>query len=73
LQKGTDHCDLILSLRAERSNLSLINEQYIRNTKWGNYFDKRPIAMTWCSYGTIKSPLTKGVKGVVENLQNMSA
>ncbi|MFO0795609.1 MAG: hypothetical protein U0586_16280, partial [Candidatus Brocadiaceae bacterium] len=29
LQRVTGHCDLILSLRAKRSNLSPINKQYL--------------------------------------------
>ncbi|MFO0793345.1 MAG: hypothetical protein U0586_04700 [Candidatus Brocadiaceae bacterium] len=29
LRIGSGHCDLILSLRAKRSNLSLINKQYL--------------------------------------------
>ncbi|MFO0793802.1 MAG: hypothetical protein U0586_07045 [Candidatus Brocadiaceae bacterium] len=29
LQGGTGHCDLILSLRAKQSNLSLMNKQYL--------------------------------------------
>ncbi|MFO0794859.1 MAG: hypothetical protein U0586_12470 [Candidatus Brocadiaceae bacterium] len=32
-QVGTGHCDFILSLRAKRSNLSLVNKQYLWDIK----------------------------------------
>ncbi|MFO0794063.1 MAG: hypothetical protein U0586_08355 [Candidatus Brocadiaceae bacterium] len=59
VRKGTGQCDLILSLRAKRSNLSLIKKRKklhicrikAKHILFGfNLVPIKPLAMIWCSY-----------------------